>query len=165
MLPGSGPLKAKGQTPEKSRASLQSLEKQNWALSPCGSNTAQAWGFRARETSPKLVGGGICWGGGLCFSTRGCGGELGGVRVIRQNFVAREKLSSSLPQPMATASASQVGNQGADAPGTELCGQALSWVVLSGQSPLAHLKGGEGTSWVWQQQAMHRTSSLKVLFV
>lgn len=34
-------------------------------------------------------------------------------------------------------------NQRSDAPGTEVCGQALSWVILS---TLAHLAGREGAS-------------------
>lgn len=53
MLPGSGPLKTGSQTPEKSKASLWSLEKLTCVLSPCSSNTAQAWASGPEKPPPS----------------------------------------------------------------------------------------------------------------
>lgn len=126
------PFKTKGQTPGKGRALLRSLEKQNRAFSSCGSKAAEACGFRAREVSSELVGGGVCRDGVLYFSTRGYGRELGGACVIWQSFVAREQLSSFLPQPVATASDSWVGKLAPVPWGLSavLCGTV--WAVCSG---------------------------------
>lgn len=89
---GSEPLKTESQTPEKSKASLWSLEKLICVLPPCSSNTAQAWVSRAGETFPRLGGGGVCWGVGLCDSTWGCGGKMQGVGVIQRSFVVGEEI-------------------------------------------------------------------------
>lgn len=67
--------------------------------------------------------------GCLCHPEEFCGGG--------ENFI----LSA-----LAAASSSGGENQRADVPGTEVCGQALSRVMLPGQPALAHLTGGEGVS-------------------